>query len=116
MNQKTLFLFALLILMVLPYSLHAQENKTVKGVLVLKKGYNKVGKVLPGDGDLYLQYNNKEVFVKVTSSGLSRDKLKRLLNKKRQFTIQENNGLLDTDDPNQQSRVGDYVVIIEARK
>ena len=115
MTLKTLFIFALLTLLVVPFSLQAQDNKTVKGVLVLRKGYNKVGKELPGEGDFYLKYGKKVIFVKLTPEGLSRDELTPLLDTKLKFVIVEGNGLLDTDDPNQQSRIGDYVIVVSAK-
>jgi hypothetical protein len=90
-----------------------QTSKVVEAKLIRKKAYNKVGKEMPYPGDFYLVSGGKEVFVKLMDSKVTSEKLETLLNKKSKFRIIEQNGLWDTDDPKVQSRIGDYVSIIE---
>lgn len=88
-------------------------SENVKAKLVLKKAYNKVGKEMKGEGDFYLKIGREEIFVKLSSSMVTRDELSPLLDKKSKFKIIRSEGLWDTDNPEVQSRIGPYVSIVE---
>jgi hypothetical protein len=88
------------------------DKKIIKGTLIQKKSYNKAGRELPGLGDYYLKIKKKEYFIKVSESTIDSEELKSLLGQKTKYEVIFSDGLWDTDDPNVQSRIGEYIVIL----
>lgn len=85
---------------------------TVEAKLIEKPFINKIGK----EGsfkDLYLVVKQHTYFIKWSASKVTKAEMMRFLNRKVKVKIEIRNGLWDTDDPNIQSRVGDYVVILK---
>ena len=92
-----------------------EPTEIVKGKIIQKKSFNKAGRELPGDGDFFLKYKGEELFVKITEGKVTTEELHQNLNTKRKFEVRFSQGLWDTDDPNVQSRIGKYVVIMEVK-
>ena len=90
-----------------------EKTRKVKGIIVQEKSINKIGKEMPGPGDYYLKIKSKRYFIKFDYGSTMINDVEALLGEKRKFTVTFCNGLWDTDDPSVQSRVGDYVKIIE---
>lgn len=93
-----------------------QVGETIKCTIVQKKAYNKVGKEMPGEGDLYIKYQGKEVFIKLMSSKVTLDELTPHIGEKITLVVQFEEGLWDTDDPNIQSRIGEYAIVLELKE
>ena len=72
---------------------------------------NKVGQEKPNIIDLYFETNGKRYFIKFIDSTVSRNELAQHINKNLKVQGKINYGLWDTNDPNDQSRVGEYIVI-----
>jgi len=88
----------------------------VNGVITAVPTRNKAGRLLEGVSSYFLEYNDNRSFIKMMESKIEYDALKSLIDKPAIFEIQEKNGLWDTDDPNVQSRIGEYIVIINVVK
>jgi len=74
---------------------------------------NKVGQVYPDRKELYLHYDDYAWFIKFSAGAVLRTDVEKLLDSTVKFSIIEHDGLWDTDNPDQQSRVGKYVSIHE---
>ncbi|OIQ28478.1 MAG: hypothetical protein BM555_05795 [Crocinitomix sp. MedPE-SWsnd] len=108
-----LFSLSLLILIsTIGFAQKKPKQQEVKAVIKLDQSINKAGNVMPGEGDYYLIYNEESYFVKLSEGKVSREQLKAVLGTKTTFEVIFDNGLWDTDDPNVQSRIGNYVGII----
>lgn len=88
------------------------DEKTVTGTIVQRKGLNKAGNELPGPGDYYLEFKGESYFVKLSESNITADELSVFVGKKLSYKIQILDGLWDTDNPEVQSRIGEYVRIL----
>jgi len=110
--MKLLSITFLLLLSTIGFSQKKQKPQEVKATIKLEQSINKAGNVMPGEGDFYLEYNGDSFFVKLSAGKVTRDQLKTVLNTKTSFEVIFDNGLWDTDDPNVQSRIGDYVRIM----
>lgn len=89
-----------------------ETAKTVTARVLQIQGMNKAGRPLAGNGDFYLEYGGKQYFVKFSESKIKKAVLNRFIGKKMKFQVLEREGLWDTDDPEVQSRIGWYVVIL----
>ncbi|RLD71247.1 MAG: hypothetical protein DRJ10_19600 [Bacteroidetes bacterium] len=90
-----------------------QRFKTMKGKIVKVDFVNKGGRKIPDVFDYFFEINGEKLFIKITEGKVSRDEIANYLNKEVKIKGFKSNGLWDTDDPNVQSRIGDYVVIME---
>ena len=72
---------------------------------------NKVGQENPKIIDLYFETGGKKYFIKFLDSNVSRNEVLQYVNKSLKVQGKVNYGLWDTNDPNHQSRVGEYIVI-----
>lgn len=91
-----------------------QKEKTrefVNGTIIEKKFVNKAGKKLDF-GELYLRTANQDYFIKLSECPMEKDDLLMLIGEKCKFKVAFKEGLWDTDDPNVQSRIGEYVTIL----
>ncbi len=91
----------------------SQKFKTMKGKIVKVDFVNKGGQKIPGAFDYFFKINGEKLFIKITEGNVSGDEIAKFLNKEVEIKGFKSGGLWDTDDPNVQSRVGDYVVILE---
>lgn len=90
----------------------AQNMKTYTATIVQKPFKNKIGKNSIGANDLYAKFDGGGmVFIKFLESKVERDEIRKYLGKKIKITGQLRDGLWDTNDPNVQSRVGQYLYI-----
>lgn len=89
------------------------RGKKVSAEVVQEQFINKAGKPIEGAYELYLKFEEKKLFIKFMESDISRSDLEPYIGKSGTFIISEKTGLWDTEDPNVQSRFGDYVVIHE---
>jgi hypothetical protein len=94
------------------FSFGQSQKMEVKGTITQVKSLNKAGNVLAGDGDFFIDFNAKSYFVKLSAGSVTGEELKAIMNVKTTFELVILEGLWDTDDPNVQSRVGEYVKII----
>ncbi len=83
----------------------------VKGKIIKQPFENKAGKIVKGVYDYYLNVQGINYFIKVSKSSIKISELEDLLNKNIICSVIFNLGLWDSDDNNQQSRVGKYVII-----
>ena len=91
----------------------SMTGKIVKAKVVKEPTKNKAGRVLDGVFSYYLKYDGNSRFIKFSESEVSPSELDSIGDQNIEFRILEKNGLWDTDDPNVQSRIGDYVCILE---
>ena len=85
----------------------------MKGKIVKVDFINKGGFKVPGAFSYFFEIDGERLFIKITEGKVSRDEIAKHLNKEVEIKAYKSSGLWDTDDPNVQSRVGDYVVIQE---
>ncbi|MCE5211355.1 MAG: hypothetical protein LLG40_07360 [Deltaproteobacteria bacterium] len=81
------------------------------GKVVSETFINKVGKENPKIIDLYFETGGKRYFIKFLDGSVSRNEMVQYLGKNVRIQGNVKYGLWDTDNPNDQSRVGNYVVI-----
>ncbi len=82
-----------------------------EGKVVGEPFINKVGQENPKIIDLYFETGGKKYFIKFLDSNISRNEMAQYINKTLKVQGKVNHGLWDTNDPNHQSRVGEYIVI-----
>ncbi len=87
------------------------NKKEVKAEVVQEQFTNKGGRDIDGVYDYFLKYENKKMFIKFMDSDITFEQIEPFIGKKATFEISERQGLWDTNDPEVQSRVGEYVVI-----
>jgi len=85
----------------------------MKGKIVKVNFVNKGGRKIPGAFDYFFEIDGKKLFIKITEGEVTRDEIAKHLDKEVEIKGYKSGGLWDTDDPNVQSRVGDYMVILE---
>ncbi len=86
-----------------------------RGFLVEKSFVNKVGKS-SDKKELYLRCSVQDYFIKFCESEINVEDILHLLNTPVSFRIKIKTGAWDIcedDDPNLQSRIGDYIVVYE---
>lgn len=81
------------------------------GKIVGQPFVNKVGRENPKIIDLYFETGGKKYFIKFLDSSVSRNEMAQYINKPLRVQGKVDYGLWDTNDPNHQSRVGEYIVI-----
>lgn len=81
------------------------------GKVVTEAFVNKVGQERPKIVDLYFETGGKRYFIKFLDSNVSRNEMTQYVNKGVKVQGKVNYGLWDTNNPNDQSRVGEYIVI-----
>lgn len=89
------------------------EIKTLEGSLVVVPFVNKGGREIAGAESLFFKTEEKRYFIKFSAGKVLRTDLEKYLGqiiKVKGFTTF---GLWDTNDPRVQSRVGDYIGILE---
>ncbi len=91
-----------------------QENqKIMKGTIEREQFENKIGKKVKGIYDYKFTTKNKTYHINLHESSVTEAEMKQILGKKIKVALSVKDGLWDTDDPNVQSRVGEYVAIHE---
>lgn len=85
--------------------------KTVDAKVIKEPFVNQGGHKIEGVFDFFLNFEDKNWFIKFSSGDVLRDDLEKLVNKTAKFSISIHDGLWDTDDPMMQSRVGKYIAI-----
>ena len=88
-------------------------KQTLEGMIVKEVFIDKRGREHPDIYDLFLKTDKNKYFIRLMNSKIRRKELMEYLDKKAVFKINVQSGLWDTDDPNVQSRVGDYCEIYE---
>ena len=82
------------------------EAKVIKEPFV-----NKAGNELDFS-EYYIEVKQHTYFIKWSESKVQQSDIEPFVNKKVKLKIEVKDGLWDTDDPNMQSRIGKYAVII----
>ena len=85
--------------------------KTYEGKIVKVQFIDKGGRVHEDIFSYYFETENEKLFIKIQEGKVHRDKIAKYYNKFIRIKGYKSTGLWDTDDPNVQSRVGDYIVI-----
>lgn len=85
------------------------------GKIIKQNFVNKIGVENPDIYDLYLELNDTLYFIKSTEKSVTTKILENYIDKKTSCKIEKEYGLWDTDNPNVQSRVGNYVIIYEIK-
>lgn len=83
------------------------------GLVVYEAFVNKAGRLIEGVGDYFLEIDGKRFFIKFRSGKVLRTAIEAKLGQIIKAKGYLDKGLWDTDDPNVQSRVGEYVVLVE---
>jgi len=120
--MKTTFLIALALVLITLTACTVTRNIAVEmppasavsiydGKIVGEPFVNKVGQENPKIIDLYFETSGKKYFIKFLDSNVSRNEMAQYINKPLKVQGKVNYGLWDTNDPNHQSRVGEYIVI-----
>lgn len=86
------------------------------GKVVGQPFVNKVGLENPRIIDLYFETGGKKYFIKFIDSNVSRNELLQYINMRVKVEGRLGHGLWDTNNPNDQSRVGEYIVIEKIKK
>lgn len=73
----------------------------------------KSGRKIKGAESLFLEINNQRYFIKIQAGQVSRMELEKWLDQSITVKVLRATGAWDSDDPNVQSRIGDYVAILE---
>lgn len=89
------------------------EIKEFTGKLIEVPFVNKAGRVIPNMGDLFLKIGEEEYFIKFMEGKVLRVDLEKYLNQSIKVKGYLSSGLWDTDNPEMQSRFGDYMVVLE---
>ena len=74
---------------------------------------NKVGRVFPEITDWYFEIGNKKLFIKTIAKKAMGVDLNKIKGKVVKIKGKIENGLWDTDDPEVQSRIGEYLIVYE---
>lgn len=85
----------------------------MEGVFIERSFVNKAGREYPSVRELYFRTGGEEYFVRLDRSRVKTDLLRALAGKPVRVRAVKAFGLWDTDDPNAQSRVGEYLIIEE---
>jgi len=92
-------------------TMEPDDGKKVNAEVIREPFINQGGRVIEDVFDYFLKYEAKKWFIKFMDSSVNQSEIEPLVGKKATFLLSERQGLWDTDDPNVQSRIGDYVVI-----
>jgi len=82
-----------------------------EGRIITSAFKNKIGKELAGISDNMFRTKNESYFIKLSESKISIVDVERLMGEEISIEGEIRDGLWDTDDPNVQSRIGNYIVI-----
>lgn len=85
--------------------------KTVIATVKVETFENKAGRVINGVNDHYLVYEGQNWFIKFMESPVPPSEVEKYIDSTVTCGVTEMEGLWDTDNPEQQSRVGKYVVL-----
>ncbi len=85
----------------------------LEGVFVERSFVNKAGREYPSVRELYFRTGGEEYFVRLDRSRIRADRMRSLAGRPVRVRAVIVFGLWDTDDPNVQSRVGEYLVVEE---
>ncbi|MCH2235256.1 MAG: hypothetical protein MK078_13480 [Crocinitomicaceae bacterium] len=91
------------------------KEKNYKGKFEKKQTYKKNGQPIEGGADYFFYTKGNSYFVKLsdTQNGVLASSLDAVLGEKVKVRGFISEGLWDTDDPNVQSRIGEYFVVTE---
>lgn len=91
----------------------APEIKEFTGEIIEEPFVNKAGRVIPNVGDLFFKTEGKKHFIKLMEGKVLRVDLEKYLNQTIKVKAYLTDGLWDTDNPEMQSRIGVYMVVLE---
>jgi len=101
-------------------SIYSQKQKFVYGEELILKGkikeipfVNKIGKEQPKFKELYFKFKGGQYFIKFTTQSVKKEEIKKYINKTIKIRGSLMKGFWDTDNPEVQSRVGEYIIIYE---
>ena len=81
------------------------------GKVVSEPFVNKGGREDPRMIDLYFEMDGRRYFIKFLDSNVSRSEMIKELNRSIKVQGRISDGLWDSNNPNEQSRVGQYIII-----
>lgn len=116
MIKKFSFFLLILSLTTAFYSAKLSPKHSGTVVVVAKvieqKFVNKGGKEM-GYSELYLKVKQHTYFIKWSESKVTSSEIEPYVNKKVKLKIKIKEGLWDTDNPEVQSRIGEYAIILK---
>lgn len=89
------------------------EVKILEGTVIEVPFVNKAGRTIIGAESLFFKTTVERYFIKFSAGKVLRVDLEKSIGQTIKVKSYTTFGLWDTDDPNVQSRVGDYIVILE---
>jgi hypothetical protein len=92
------------------------STKIYEGKIVKVQFRDKGGRIREGMYSLYFETDSVRLFIKFQEGKVRRKEIEKYTDRKIIVKGYKTFGLWDTDDPNVQSRVGDYIVIHEILK
>jgi hypothetical protein len=88
--------------------------QTYSGTIIKQNFVDKGGRVHQDIFDLYFKTDQGKIFIKISEGHVKRDEILKYLDKEIVVKAKLISwGLWDSDDPNVQSRVGDYFIFYE---
>lgn len=121
-----IFLFSIFSLLIISCNSNTGVTKDVKvkednleifeGKIIKVQFVDKGGRVHEDIFSYYFETNNEKLFIKIQDGKVKRDEIAKYYNTKIKIEGYKTFGLWDTDDPNVQSRVGDYIVFYKILK
>ncbi len=87
------------------------KQKVLKGTIEREQFVNKAGKPIKGVYDYAFKVKGKSYHINLHESSVTEAEMKQLIGEKIKVSASIKDGLWDTDDPNVQSRVGEYIVL-----
>jgi len=88
------------------------RSYTAKGVILKVPFENKIGKIVEGVYDYFFQVQGVKYFIKLSDSQIKKDAIDKYLNKEIKVAFFIKDGLWDSDDNSHQSRIGNYISIV----
>jgi len=89
------------------------DTVTLEGKFLKEQFFNKAGREIPGVFDWFFETIGNKYFVKIRAEDVTTEKLEIYKNELLHVRGLIFEGLWDTDNPDVQSRVGKYIVILQ---
>ncbi len=92
------------------------DTTIITGKLLKMNYINKRGDIIPDLFDFYLETTEANLFIKLDECKIKIEELENNINKKVKLKAIKKNGLWDADNQEIESRIGEYISIIEIIK
>ncbi len=121
MNYILILLFTIFSLLISNCGFHENDNteimndnsKIYTGKIIKVNFVDKGGRVHKDIFSYFFETEGDKIFIKITEGKVNREEIAKYYNEEIKVRAIKTGGLWDTDDPNVQSRVGDYIIFKE---